>query len=1124
MPRQKGTKTSRGSRASKKKDSIDSQEIRKPSEISSKASDRVTKPSSNHPSDEMMTNLSNSILNIFNKSQNSITSHRKLVIHLHSVFLSAIKIRDGEDEDEKASKDSSSRIRLIGERVFTETIYSVLDHLVITKKGVTEADRVIKFLRSFFAFATENEKSSQKDSSDQSPISRFLLHVIKYLNRGFEAKNKIVRYRCCQILAYVVSGLEEIDDSLFSELKEKLMIRVHDKEKDVRQQAAMALMNFRPVDDGEENVNDALIDLMIRDPSSDVRRTVLHGLCEAPTVATLSAVLTRLRDIDPVTRRTVYRDLYLATNIKPEPTLPHDPAKCYTLDQRHLILKGLQDREEGVRKEATNLINCWIRLGYGGNIESFLSKMDLIELASDEEEDEHVKIKLENIERAIKSWVAIGGLNSSLDEESAEESESKKKLEFCSEEWWNNLKPEGAFLLRVVAEHYESQQELVRLDEVMPVVTALAFRIEHNFQDLLDLLNENNPKSLSNEMEQDGDEDETVRRVLKATQKTLVIRELLIVAMMADYGDEIGRRKMFSLLRGLVSDPLLPHSLIPGCLEVLLKLSTGERDFMRVIVELVQELRCNLEPDPNLLNSTRRGKEANGEEEDDDEGEGEASFRGGRNGGIQVAPFTVNPANASLDLRCLTIVKALLERVSGSIKDNTSIFGIVHELIIPAVKCKDGPIRERGILCLGLCCMLDKQMALDSFTIFVQQSQAAEMDLRVKVLKIVIDLLLQHGIAFLAEKGHSSDRVVEFLLHVLDQDSKEIQATAAIGISKLMLSGIVTSSEVLQMLVLVYFSPETCDNQKLRQCLSYFLPVYCFCSSVNQRRMQSMVLPALDVLSGVYDDQEEKVGMLSPIQIAMQLIDWTDPSKVVELPGCQVDWEIHLDTAIEIIKNLYRVKEKDERKMYCQMLAKLNLPDDLECDVKLKGLTILINDLLKRRTSMDSISQNTLKKFKMGLKTKFSSEQLIEMTEEEFKEKEEGSKEVFEFIDQLGQNEEYGNSDEDEDGDEDERNCMKINSDQGGDSDDFSVKVAPKKKSLKKALTAIPSKLRKDSDDESNSNATPRRSSRARVSRKSDQKSLKEQEKLEELIGSSTDEDESNNDDDGNDDDDDGDE
>jgi condensin complex subunit 3 len=49
---------------------------------------------------------------------------------------------------------------------------------------------------------------------------------------------------------------------------------------------------------------------------------------------------------------------------------------------------------------------------------------------------------------------------------------------------------------------------------------------------------------------------------------------------------------------------------------------------------------------------------------------------------------------------------------------------------------------------------IHQQIALDSFGVFVHQVQAAEIDLRIKVLKIVFDLLLQHGIDFLAEKGH----------------------------------------------------------------------------------------------------------------------------------------------------------------------------------------------------------------------------------------------------------------------------------------------------------------------------------------------------------------------------------
>ncbi|KAG0147863.1 hypothetical protein CROQUDRAFT_90996 [Cronartium quercuum f. sp. fusiforme G11] len=1029
----------------------------------------------NTKQNDTLNSISISILTVFNQSQSSLTAHRKLVNNLHRLFITSCGIIDDGEEDNNPERT----IKLTGEKTFTEAFYTVLDHVITTKKGIVEVDRVIKFIGAFCSFATDHDPL--KDSPDQTPTNRLLLHIIKYLSRGFEAKNKIVRFRCCQLLAYVVNSLEDIDNDLFSELKSKLLIRSHDKEKDVRQQAAIALMNFRPVgeeeedEDDEVNVNDALIDLMIRDPSPEVRRTVLHKLCEAPTATTLPAILTRLRDVDTPIRRTVYRDLFLAINCKPEPTLSPDPSQCFTLDQRHLILKGLKDREEAVRKETTNLVNCWIRLGFGGNVEKFLKKMNLVDLISDEEEDEDETSKTENIERAVKAWISSGGLDDHLDAEDFE-SPGGPVDELWSEAWWTNINPERAFLLRVVTDHYRSTQDEAKLDQVMPVVTALAFRIEHNFKALSELL-----EAISQTSSTDMVEDENEEKIRKAEAKTFVLKELLSVAILADYGDEIGRRKMFSLLRDLIADQLLPLPLITGCLEIILKLSTGERDFMRVIVESVQELRGNLEADPAFAqDAAQSSRQANGdgnedEEDEPDEGEGEASFRKGKNGQLKITTFSLNPVNASLDLRSLAIVKALLERVVGSIKDNTSMFGIVHELIVPAVRCKEGPIRERGLVCLGLCSLLDRQIALDSFGVFIHQVQAAEVELRTKVLKIVFDLLLQHGIGFLADKGHGPERVVEFLLYSLDQESKEVQATAVVGISKLMLSGIITNSEVLQMLVLVYFSPETCDNQKLRQCLSYFLPVYSYCSSANQRRMQAMMLPALDVLGGVYDDQEDKSEMLSPSQISVQLVDWTDPSKVVILPGCQVDWEVHLDAAIEIVKNLYTVTEKDERKMLCQMLPRLNIPETIENEMKLRGLVLLMDDLQEQRPLTDSISKNTLSKFRTGLQKKFPGQ--LNVLEEEVLQQIEGLAPYFEFIKDFAENAANGESGGEESGSE----LV------GADSDDYQAK--PSSKRISKTPVKQPTKVKPKSlakrkqnlsdgeDEDEGKKRVPRRSS-----------------------------------------------
>ena len=149
--------------------------------------------------------------------------------------------------------------------------------------------------------------------------------------------------------------------------------------------------------------------------------------------------------------------------------------------------------------------------------------------------------------------------------------------------------------------------------------------------------------------------------------------------------------------------------------------------------------------------------------------------------------------------------------------------------------------------CVSARCLLaihssrpEQTYALDSFGLYIHQSQETTGELQITIYKIIFDILMLYGVSFLEVKGHSAETVLNFLVHALNQDSMEIQAVAAMGISKLMLSGMITDAEVLKRLVLVYFAPETLDNLELRQCLSYFLPVYCYSNSANQKKMQEV--------------------------------------------------------------------------------------------------------------------------------------------------------------------------------------------------------------------------------------------------------------------------------------------
>ena len=231
-------------------------------------------------------------------------------------------------------------------------------------------------------------------------------------------------------------------------------------------------------------------------------------------------------------------------------------------------------------------------------------------------------------------------------------------------------------------------------------------------------------------------------------------------------------------------------------------------------------------------------------------------------------------------------------------------------------------LRERGLTCLGLCCLIARvrrlhsrllylsslhpeptrfqKMASSSFQLFLQQVKAAPEVLKVRVLQIIFDILMVHEGVFLGPNSANNEMIILFLLSLFEgEESDKVQAVLAVGIAKLMLSGFVTDERVLQSLVLVFISPETVGNQELRQCLAYFFPAYSYSSVANQRRMQSVCLfdyswfggyPLIATFTQIFRQLFDRVvkafrewegeeDMVSPAQVALMIVDWTDPLK-----------------------------------------------------------------------------------------------------------------------------------------------------------------------------------------------------------------------------------------------------
>lgn len=110
------------------------------------------------------------------------------------------------------------------------------------------------------------------------------------------------------------------------------------------------------------------------------------------------------------------------------------------------------------------------------------------------------------------------------------------------DDYWQNLTPESAILARVFLEHCVSTHSEAALESAaLPVVTAFAFHIQEAYNSLVNLMHQSDLLGESNDEEEDAEEEELAKL-------EVVLGELLRMGLKLDYADEIGRRKVFSVV------------------------------------------------------------------------------------------------------------------------------------------------------------------------------------------------------------------------------------------------------------------------------------------------------------------------------------------------------------------------------------------------------------------------------------------------------------------------------------------------------------------------------------------------------------------------------------------------
>ncbi|RKP06717.1 nuclear condensing complex subunit, C-term domain-containing protein, partial [Thamnocephalis sphaerospora] len=371
-------------------------------------------------------------------------------------------------------------------------------------------------------------------------------------------------------------------------------------------------------------------------------------------------------------------------------------------------------------------------------------------------------------------------------------------------------------------------------------------------------------------------------------------------------------------------------------LAVIRKLSVDDRDFTRIVVEVVSEIRTAAE----------------------DEGED-------------------SDAMMESKLRCLVIARGSLETLQH-LEEQSPMEAVLSEVIIPAMQASEPALRESGVRCLGLFCVLDKARAADFMPLFIHGVRNGHAELQLKSLQISFDLIMLYGMEAMAEKLSDVSEIFSLISDCSEHSDNDMQAVAVEGVSKLLLAGVLTDSETLQSLILLYFHPSTYGNNQLRQCLTFFFQLFCFSKESNQQALRQVAVSCLLMLAQVHDDLDATLvyAMVTPLQIGQQLIDWMNPTKMIrsDTSGSApvVSFAVYGDFAIELLKTALQ-ESQTNCKLMVQLVNKLIIDESVPRET-LKELSALTKKLQEARRSLshatasdrvgDATTRRTLEKLR----------------------------------------------------------------------------------------------------------------------------------------------------------------
>ncbi|XP_062233154.1 uncharacterized protein LOC133930508 isoform X2 [Phragmites australis] len=671
----------------------------------------------------------------------------------------------------------------------------------------------------------------------------FLEGFLRFLITASTAAHRPARFRACQIISEIIMRLPddaEVSDEIWDEVIDCMKVRVQDKIPAIRAFAVRALSRF--AGDGEDGgIVDLFLETLEKEQNAEVRKTIVLSL--PPSNATLESVIESTLDVSESVRRAAYS--VLSTKF---------PLQSLSIKQRTTLLyRGLSDRSASVNNECLKMLKDeWLVKYCSRDVITLLRFLDVETYESVGESVMAVLLKDGSLRvqdgQSIRQYFTANGEN--------EEQVSNIQL----------MDAEVALYWKIMCKHLQAEAQ-VKGSEAATTTGAEAAVYASEASDKNDLLDNVLPSTISDYVN-------LVKAHLSAGPNYhFASRQLLLLGEMLDFSDTMNRKVASSFLHELLIRPL-EHEVDDDGNQIAIGDGVslgGDKEWAKAVAELAKKVHSSVGEFEMVISTVVEEL---------------------------ARPCRERTADFMQWMHCLSVTGLLLENTStlrtlqGKAIEASEL---LHSLLLPAAKQNHVDVQRAALRCLCLLGLLENRANAE----LVKQLRLSFISgpdlVSAMACKALIDLVTWHGPQEidqatgieLPDASYEKSRftpvdisdlndddlnigVLDILFSGFHKDDWEfslegdnhdnVPTILGEGFAKILLLSENFASisadlhtVILAQLVRLYFSEETKELERLKQCLSVFFQHYPALSGKHKSCISNAFVPVMKTMwPGLY--------------------------------------------------------------------------------------------------------------------------------------------------------------------------------------------------------------------------------------------------------------------------------